>query len=62
VVGATRALWFSNESSPDLPAFPDDFGNDDLDRHADIFDVLQYAFGFQVCSLETKMLLFYVVL
>ncbi|KAG0624695.1 hypothetical protein M758_3G268300 [Ceratodon purpureus] len=47
VVGATRAVWYSSESTENIPAFPDDAGIDDLDRHADIFDVLQYAFGFQ---------------
>ena len=51
MVGATRAVWYSSESTENIPAFPDDAGIDDLDRHADIFDVLQYAFGFQVRSL-----------
>ena len=58
VVGATRALWYSVESSPDLPAFPEDSGISDLDRHPDIFDVLQYAFGFQVRSLIFYFMLF----
>jgi len=45
VGGATRALWYNDA---ELPKFPEDSGIGDLDRHLDLFDFLEYAFGFQV--------------
>lgn len=45
-MGATRELEYI--TSPDLPAFPDDYVMPE-ERHVDVFDFLQYAFGFQVC-------------
>lgn len=44
---ATKALWYS-EGVGDLPKFREDSGTADLDRHIDLFDFLEYAFGFQV--------------
>jgi hypothetical protein len=47
VAGATRSLEYN---IPEKPEFPDDFVRPE-ERHTDIFDFLQYVFGFQVCIL-----------
>nr|XP_024357146.1 callose synthase 9-like isoform X3 [Physcomitrium patens] len=47
VVGAKRALEY-NSSSATLPAFPEENFERPSDRPLDIFDFLQYVFGFQV--------------
>lgn len=45
MAGATRSLEYN---IPEGPEFPDDFVRPE-ERHTDIFDFLQYVFGFQVC-------------
>lgn len=45
MAGATRSLEYN---IPERPEFPEDFVPPE-ERHLDIFDFLQYVFGFQVC-------------
>ncbi|XP_024386368.1 callose synthase 9 isoform X2 [Physcomitrium patens] len=46
MVGAKRALEY-NSSTSELPSFPEENFERPSDRALDIFDFLQYAFGFQ---------------
>lgn len=51
MVGAKRALEY-NSSTSELPSFPEENFERPSDRALDIFDFLQYAFGFQVYILR----------